>query len=165
MWQQVIIPSTRQPMRFAWAKGIRRTDKARRLHRRIRDADELLFINLLNTGTQWHPAAGFDGVFEGRSRRTNNLKWTGTRVDLIFGSHSQLRALAADSKEKFVKDFVAAWTNKATASILPGLSSNFSRFCAALKVALRRKGGCQNACSRHNRGVRPGRRGLFKLRT
>jgi catalase-peroxidase len=55
-----------------------------------------------------------DGVYEGRDRKTNEVKWTGTSVDLIFGSHSQLRALAevyacADSKEKFVKDFVAAW--------------------------------------------------------
>ena len=60
-------------------------------------------------------AAGSEGVYEGRDRKTNEVKWTGTRVDLIFGSHSQLRALAevyacADSKEKFVKDFVAAWT-------------------------------------------------------
>ncbi len=60
-------------------------------------------------------AAGADGVYEGRDRKTKAVKWTGTRVDLIFGSHSQLRALAevyacADSKEKFVKDFVAAWT-------------------------------------------------------
>jgi catalase-peroxidase len=73
------------------------------------------FVNLLDMGTQWQPAAGSDGVYEGRDRKTNELKWTGTRVDLIFGSHSQLRALAevygcADSKEKFVKDFVAAWT-------------------------------------------------------
>ena len=65
-------------------------------------------------GTQWMPASGSDGVYEGRDRKTNALKWTGTRVDLIFGSHSQLRAFAevygsADSKEKFVKDFVAAW--------------------------------------------------------
>jgi catalase-peroxidase len=66
-------------------------------------------------GTQWQPAAGSDGVYEGRDRKTDEPKWTGTRVDLIFGSHSQLRALAefyacVDSKEKFVKDFVAAWT-------------------------------------------------------
>jgi catalase-peroxidase len=71
------------------------------------------FVNLLDMSTQWQPA-GSDGVFEGRDRKTNAVKWTGTRVDLIFGSHSQLRALAevyacADSKEKFVKDFVAAW--------------------------------------------------------
>jgi catalase-peroxidase len=73
------------------------------------------FVNLLDMGTQWQPLAGSDGVYEGRDRKTNAVKWTGTRVDLIFGSHSQLRALAevyacADSKEKFVKDFVAAWT-------------------------------------------------------
>jgi catalase-peroxidase len=73
------------------------------------------FVNLLDMGTQWQPAAGSDGVYEGRDRKTKEVKWTGTRVDLIFGSHSQLRALAevyatADSKEKFVKDFVAAWT-------------------------------------------------------
>jgi len=72
------------------------------------------FVNLLDMSTQWQPA-GSDGVYEGRDRKTNEVKWTGTRVDLIFGSHSQLRALAevyacADSKEKFVKDFVAAWT-------------------------------------------------------
>jgi catalase-peroxidase len=73
------------------------------------------FVNLLDMGTQWQPAAGADGVYEGRDRKTNEVKWTATRVDLIFGSHSQLRALAefyacADSKEKFVRDFVAAWT-------------------------------------------------------
>jgi catalase-peroxidase len=72
------------------------------------------FVNLLDMNTQWQPA-GTDGVYEGRDRKTNEVKWTGTRVDLIFGSHSQLRALAevygcADSKAKFVKDFVAAWT-------------------------------------------------------
>jgi len=71
------------------------------------------FINLLDMRTQWQPA-GEDGVYEGRDRKTNALKWTGTRVDLIFGSHSQLRAFAevyacAGSKQKFVKDFVAAW--------------------------------------------------------
>jgi len=73
------------------------------------------FVNLLDMGVQWQPSAGSEGVYEGRDRKTNEVKWTGTRVDLIFGSHSQLRALAevyacADSKEKFVKDFVAAWT-------------------------------------------------------
>ena len=73
------------------------------------------FVNLLDMGTQWQPSAGSEGVYEGRDPKTNEVKWTGTRVDLIFGSHSQLRALAevyacADSKEKFVKDFVAAWT-------------------------------------------------------
>src|SRR5437588_2810809 len=73
------------------------------------------FVNLLDMNTQWQPAAVQEGLYEGRDRKTNALKWTGTRIDLIFGSHSQLRALAevygcADSKEKFVKDFVAAWT-------------------------------------------------------
>ncbi|MBX5180219.1 catalase/peroxidase HPI [Rhizobium lentis] len=72
------------------------------------------FVNLLDMATQWVPAAGKDGVYEGRDRKTGAPKWTGTRVDLIFGSHSQLRAFAevygqADAKEKFVKDFVAAW--------------------------------------------------------
>jgi catalase-peroxidase len=72
------------------------------------------FVNLLDMGTLWQPA-GSDGVYESRDRKTNAVKWTGTRVDLIFGSHSQLRAIAevyacADSKEKFVKDFAAAWT-------------------------------------------------------
>jgi catalase-peroxidase len=76
------------------------------------------FVNLLDMNTQWQPSAESNGsgtVYEGRDRKTNQVKWTGTRVDLIFGSHSQLRALAevyacADSKEKFAKDFVAAWT-------------------------------------------------------
>jgi catalase-peroxidase len=72
------------------------------------------FVNLLDMRTQWQASAGSEGVFEGRDVKTNDVKWTGTRVDLIFGSHSQLRALAevyacADSKEKFAKDFVAAW--------------------------------------------------------
>jgi len=71
------------------------------------------FVNLLDMSTQWQPN-GSDGVYEGRDRKTSQVKWTGTRVDLIFGSHSQLRALAevyacADSQGKFVKDFVAAW--------------------------------------------------------
>ncbi len=72
------------------------------------------FVNLLAMDTEWQPVAGQDGVYEGRDRRTNTLKWTGTRVDLIFGSHSQLRAFAevyacADSREKFANDFAAAW--------------------------------------------------------
>jgi len=69
-------------------------------------------VNLLGMSTEWTPAG--DNTYEGRDRKTKELKWTGTRVDLIFGSHSQLRAIAevyacADSKEKFAKDFVAAW--------------------------------------------------------
>jgi len=72
------------------------------------------FVNLLDMSTEWQPSAT-DGVYEGRDRKTGTVKWTGTRVDLIFGSHAQLRAFAevyacADSGEKFVKDFVAAWT-------------------------------------------------------
>ncbi len=71
------------------------------------------FVNLLDMGTKWQPSST-DGVYEGRDRATGKVKWTGTRVDLVFGSNSQLRALAevyacSDSKEAFVKDFVAAW--------------------------------------------------------
>jgi len=73
------------------------------------------FVNLLDMSTQWHPSAGADGVYEARDRKTNAVKWTGTRVDLIFGSHAQLRALtevyaSADAKQKFASDFAAAWT-------------------------------------------------------
>ena len=65
--------------------------------------------------TEWKPASGDAGVFEGRDRKTGELKWTGTRVDLVFGSNAQLRAVAevyaaADAQAKFVQDFVAAWT-------------------------------------------------------
>jgi catalase-peroxidase len=72
------------------------------------------FVNLLDMRTRWQPN-GANGVYEGHDRKTNDPTWTGTRVDLIFGSHSELRALAevyacADSQEKFVNDFVAAWT-------------------------------------------------------
>jgi catalase-peroxidase len=77
------------------------------------------FVNLLDMNTQWQASTSVEGVsaglYEGRDRTTDKVKWTGTRVDLLFGSHSQLRALAEvyaanDSKEAFVKDFVAAWT-------------------------------------------------------
>jgi catalase-peroxidase len=72
------------------------------------------FVNLLDMGTEWKAASDADGVFEGRDRKTGDVKWTGTRVDLVFGSNSQLRALAEvyacdDSQQKFVRDFVAAW--------------------------------------------------------
>ena len=72
------------------------------------------FVNLLDLGTSWKATSEDDEVFEGRDRITAEVKWTGTRVDLIFGSNSELRALAEvygykDSQEKFVKDFVAAW--------------------------------------------------------
>jgi catalase-peroxidase len=73
------------------------------------------FVNLLDMRTEWKPLSQEDDVFEGRDRKTGELKWTGTRVDLVFGSNSQLRAQAevyatADSQGKFVHDFVAAWT-------------------------------------------------------
>ncbi|WP_394209254.1 catalase/peroxidase HPI [Enterovibrio calviensis] len=72
------------------------------------------FVNLLDMGIEWKPISG-DDVFEGRDRSTGAVKWTGTRVDLVFGSNSQLRALAEvyatqDSQQKFVNDFIAAWT-------------------------------------------------------
>jgi catalase-peroxidase len=72
------------------------------------------FVNVLDMGTAWKPSTADDQVYEGRDRATGELKWTGTRVDLLFGSHSQLRALAEvyacdDNQEKFLHDFVAAW--------------------------------------------------------
>src|SRR5205085_6720879 len=73
------------------------------------------FVNLLDMSTKWERSATSDGVYEGRDRSTGQSKWTATRVDLVFGSHSQLRALAEvyasnDSKEAFARDFAAAWT-------------------------------------------------------
>ena len=72
------------------------------------------FVNLLGMGVEWRPSDDEAGVYEGRDRKSGKIKWTGTRVDLIFGSHSQLRALAevyasSDAAQKFVNDFVAAW--------------------------------------------------------
>ncbi|HBX37755.1 MAG TPA: catalase/peroxidase HPI [Pseudohongiella sp.] len=73
------------------------------------------FVNLTDLDLEWAPVKGEDNVFEARDRKSGEVKWTGTRVDLVFGSNSQLRALSEvyaqdDAKEKFVKDFVAAWT-------------------------------------------------------
>ena len=73
------------------------------------------FVNLLDMGTQWKPLTPDSDVFEGVDRATGERRWTATRVDLIFGANAQLRALcevygAADAQEKFIKDFVAAWT-------------------------------------------------------
>jgi catalase-peroxidase len=76
------------------------------------------FVNLLDMSTQWQSSSQSNGsgtVYEGRDRKTNEVKWTATRADLLFGSNSQLRAIAEvyaqnDSKEKFVKDFAAAWS-------------------------------------------------------
>jgi catalase-peroxidase len=72
------------------------------------------FVNLLDMSTEWKASASSENVFEGRDRATGELKWTGTAVDLVFGSNSQLRAISEvyacdDSKETFVRDFVAAW--------------------------------------------------------
>ena len=72
------------------------------------------FVNLLDMGIEWKPTSPAADTFEGRDRKTGDVKWTGTRVDLVFGSNSQLRALAevygsSDAQEKFVQDFVAAW--------------------------------------------------------
>ena len=72
------------------------------------------FVNLLDMGTEWKPTSKDKDIYEGHDRKTGNVKWTGTRVDLIFGSNSQLRAIAEfyaqdDSQKKFVNDFVAAW--------------------------------------------------------
>ncbi len=83
--------------------------------RRVGTLSTDFFVNLLDMATAWTPVAGADGLFEGRDRRTGEVRWTATRVDLVFGSHAQLRALAevyasADGQAKFVADFVAAWT-------------------------------------------------------
>ena len=72
------------------------------------------FVNLLDMNTKWKPSSTSEGVYEGRDHATGKIKWTGTRVDLVFGSNSQLRAIAEvygsnDAKGAFVKDFVAAW--------------------------------------------------------
>jgi catalase-peroxidase len=82
------------------------------LTKRVGQLTNDFFVNLLTMATEWVPAS--DGTYEGRDRNSHDLKWTATRVDLIFGSHSQLRAFAevyacADSQDKFVNDFVAAW--------------------------------------------------------
>jgi len=73
------------------------------------------FMNLLDMGTEWKPVSDAKAAFEGRDRKTGELKWTGTRVDLVFGSNAELRAIAevfgsSDAGEKFVRDLVAAWT-------------------------------------------------------
>jgi catalase-peroxidase len=73
------------------------------------------FVSLLDMRTEWKPVSEAKDVYEGRDRKTGELKWTGTRADLVLGSNSQLRALAevyagSDAQEKFVRDFIAAWT-------------------------------------------------------
>jgi catalase-peroxidase len=83
--------------------------------KRLESLTNDFFVNLLDFGTTWKATASSQNVFEGRDRKTGELKWMGTRVDLIFGSNSELRAIAEvygceDSQEKFVQDFVSAWT-------------------------------------------------------
>jgi catalase-peroxidase len=73
------------------------------------------FVNLLDSDIDWAPSVKLDGVYEGKDRKSGKLKWAGSRVDLVFGSNSQLRAIAEvyaseDGEKKFVNDFVAAWT-------------------------------------------------------
>ena len=77
------------------------------------------FVNLLDMSTQWSKSSSREGLYEGRDRRTGKLKWTATPVDLVFGSHSELRAIsevyaADDGREKFVRDFVTAWAKVMT---------------------------------------------------
>ena len=72
------------------------------------------FVNLIDMSTEWKPSVSSENVYEGRDRATGEARWTATAVDLVFGSNSQLRGLAElyagdDAKEKFVRDFVAAW--------------------------------------------------------
>jgi catalase-peroxidase len=76
---------------------------------------DFFFVHLLDMGTSWHPVSGAHELYEGRDRQSGAVKWTATRVDLAFGSNSQLRALSevyaqADNKGKFLNDFVKAWT-------------------------------------------------------
>jgi catalase-peroxidase len=73
------------------------------------------FVNLLDMGTEWKATSDAKDLYEGRDRKTSAVKWSGTRADLVFGSNAQLRAVAevyasSDAQEKFVADFVAAWT-------------------------------------------------------
>jgi catalase-peroxidase len=96
-----------------------KTNSGQTLHGVFTKKPEVLtndfFTNLLDMGTEWKPVSDAKDIFEGRDRKTGEVKWTGTRVDLIFGSNAQLRALSevygsADGQKKFVEDFVAAWT-------------------------------------------------------
>jgi catalase-peroxidase len=99
------------------------------------------FVHLLDVGTEWRPSAGSEGVYEGRDRTTGALRWTATRVDLIFGSHAQLRALAevyasADAKEKFATDFVRAWTKVMNADRFDLANARTDVFSAAAAPAM-----------------------------
>lgn len=94
------------------------TGFGRSTHGMFTDRPETLtndfFVNLLDMGTEWKPSTATENVFEGRDRVTGEARWTATAVDLVFGSHSQLRAISevyasGDGGEKLVRDFVAAW--------------------------------------------------------
>ena len=100
--------------RAAGARHEPRPGEARRLHRPVRTLTNDFFVNLLAAGTEWKPSASAENVYEGRQAGTGSVKWTATAADLVFGSHSQLRAIAEvyacdDASDKFVRDFVAAW--------------------------------------------------------
>jgi catalase-peroxidase len=108
------------PQMTALAGGMRALDAnvGRSPHGVFTDRRETLtndfFVNLLDMRTEWKPSSASKDVYEGRDRSTGKVKWTATAADLVFGAHSQLRALAEvyacdDGKEKFVRDFVAAW--------------------------------------------------------
>jgi catalase-peroxidase len=105
------------PEMTALAGGLRALNAGKSEHGVLTDRPGVLtndfFVNLLDNGMEWKAAAS-EGVFEGRHRGSDTVKWTATAVDLVFGSHSVLRALSevyasADAQEKFVRDFVAAW--------------------------------------------------------
>jgi catalase-peroxidase len=108
--------------------------------------------------TEWRAASADADVFEGVTARSGEVKWTGTRVDLVFGSNSQLRALAEvyaqdDAKEKFVKDFVAAWNKVMNADRFDLILSTWKRSRSAKKVRSRSRGACWRlpACLRNRR--------------
>ena len=106
-WERAFAPEWLDPLLFSVKLGV--------LTARPGTLSNDFFVNLLDMGTVWKAVPGEDNLFEGRDRKSGQVKWTGTRADLIFGSHSQLRALAEvyganDAQAKFVKDFVAAWT-------------------------------------------------------
>ena len=115
------------------------------------------FVNLLDMGTEWSPTG--KNSYEGRDRKTKAVKWTATRADLIFGSHSQLRAFAevyacTDSKEKFVKDFVAAWTKVMNADRFRSRlcsQATFTKTNEALLMKVRRAFSCRTLCVCVNR--------------
>jgi catalase-peroxidase len=101
---------------LAWIVTVKRGGKpARRADERPGTLTNDFFVNLLDMGVSWKAVSDTQDVFEARDRKTGQVRWTGTRADLVFGSHSVLRSLAevyasSDADEKFVRDFVKAWT-------------------------------------------------------